>query len=112
MSHSFPHLFTPIRIDHREARNRIMRLATLTNTIQNGKVTEETLALYRRVARGGSGIVVTEGMRIHPSSTGHGHSLQLYVEGTLESVRQIASTVQDEGALLIAQLNHNGRQHH
>lgn len=112
MTLTFAHLFKPIRIGEREARNRIMRLATLTNTIQNGKVTEHTLALYRRVARGGSGVVVTEGMRIHRSSTGHGHSLQLYVEGTLDSVRQLAKTVQDEGALLIAQLNHNGRQHH
>ena len=31
---------------------------------------------------------------------------------TIESVRKLARTVQDEGALLIAQLNHNGRQHH
>lgn len=112
MALSFPHLFKPIRIGNRDARNRIMRLATLTNTIQNGRVTEHTLAMYRRVARGGSGVVVTEGMRIHPSSTGHGHSLQLYVDGTLDSVRQLANTVQAEGALLIAQLNHNGRQHH
>lgn len=31
---------------------------------------------------------------------------------TIESVKKLARTVQDEGALLIAQLNHNGRQHH
>ena len=108
----YPHVFSPIRVGEKHARNRVMRLATLTNTIQKGQVTNATLALYRRIARGGSGIVVTEGMRIHPSSTGHGHSMQLYVPGTIDSVRRLARTVQEEGALVIAQLNHNGRQHH
>lgn len=112
MSPPYGKLFAPLRIGHKQSRNRIMRLATLTNTIQGGQVTEHTLAFYRRIARGGSGIVVTEGMRIHPSSTGHGHSLQLYVPETMASVRALARTVQDEGALIIAQLNHNGRQHH
>jgi len=112
MASPFPHLFSPVRIGNREARNRIMRLATLTNTIHNGQVTEHTLAMYRRIARGGSGVIVTEGMRIHPSSTGHGHSMQLYVDGTVDSVRRLSAVVRDEGALIIAQLNHNGRQHH
>ena len=112
MSPPYGKLFAPLRIGHKQSRNRIMRLATLTNTIQGGQVTEHTLAFYRRIARGGSGMVVTEGMRIHPSSTGHGHSLQLYVPETMASVRALARTVQDEGALIIAQLNHNGRQHH
>ncbi len=38
-------------------------------------------------ARGGSGVIVTEGMRVHPSSTGHGHGLRLYQAGTVDSVR-------------------------
>lgn len=108
----YPRLFSPVKVGSKTARNRVMRLATLTNTIQGGQVTDATLALYRRIARGGSGIVVTEGMRIHPSSTGHGHSMQLYVPGTIDSVRRLSRTVQEEGALIIAQLNHNGRQHH
>ncbi len=112
MKTPYPNLFQPVRIGSRQSRNRIMRLATLTNTIHGGQVTQHTLALYRRIARGGSGMVVTEGMRIHPSSTGHGHSMQLYVPETIVSVRRLVRAVQDEGALLIAQLNHNGRQHH
>ena len=112
MTTPYPKLFEPVRLGHKQSRNRIMRLATLTNTIQGEQVTEHTLTFYQRIARGGSGMVVTEGMRIHPSSTGHGHSLQLYVPETIASVRKLARTVQDEGALIIAQLNHNGRQHH
>ena len=88
----YPRLFSPVKVGSKTARNRVMRLATLTNTIQGGQVTDATLALYRRIARGGSGIVVTEGMRIHPSSTGHGHSMQLYVPGTIDSVRRLSRT--------------------
>lgn len=63
MAQAFPHLFTPIRIGKRQSRNRIMRLPTSTNTGEGGMISDRTIALYRDIARGGSGIVVTEGMR-------------------------------------------------
>ena len=108
----FPHLFQPVRIGSKQSRNRIMRLATLTHTVENNAVTEHTLAIYRRVARGGSGIIITEGTRVHPSNTGGGHNLQLYRKETIPSLEKIARTIRDEGALAVVQLNHNGRQHH
>ena len=69
MSQSFPHIFQPIRIGSKQAPNRIMRLATSTNTGKMGVATDYTVAIYRRLARGGTGVIVTEGMRVHPSNT-------------------------------------------
>lgn len=108
----FPHLFEPIRIGSKQSRNRVMRLATLTNTVMNSTVTDHTLAIYRRLARGGTGIIITEGARVHPSNTGGGHNLQTYRPETIPSLTRLAQTIRDEGALSIVQLNHNGRQHH
>lgn len=108
----FPRLFESIRIGKREARNRIMRLATTTNTGEDGAATERTVALYRRIARGGAGIIVTESMRVHSSNAGRDHAMLLYREETVPSLERVAEAVRAEGALLIAQLNHGGRQHH
>jgi 2,4-dienoyl-CoA reductase-like NADH-dependent reductase (Old Yellow Enzyme family) len=108
----FPHLFSPIRIGAREARNRVMRLATVTNTGGNGIATERTIAHYRTIARGGVGIVVTEAMRVHPSNAGRTAAMMLYRKEILPSLRALADTVHGEGALLVAQINHGGRQHH
>lgn len=108
----FPHLFSPIKLAGKQARNRVMRVATLTNTVDNSEVTDATLAIYRRMARGGTGIIVTEGARVHPSNTGGGHNLQLYLPKSIPSLARLARVIRDEGALSIIQLNHNGRQHH
>lgn len=108
----FPSLFQPIRIGTKQAPNRIMRLATLSNAVEGGLVTERMIALYLRYARGGSGTIVTEGVRVHPSNVGHGHNIQLYETAAIPSLARLAQAVQREGALLIVQFNHNGRQHH
>jgi len=112
MNPNFPRLFEPIRIGRREARNRIMRLATTTNTGEDGVATERTVALYRRIARGGAGIIVTESMRVHPSNAGRDHAMLLYRKEIVPSLARVAEATRAEGAIFIAQLNHGGRQHH
>jgi 2,4-dienoyl-CoA reductase-like NADH-dependent reductase (Old Yellow Enzyme family) len=68
MSPPFPHLFTPLRIGRREARNRIFRAATSTNLAEKFDVSERLLTHYAALAQGGAGVIVTEAMRLHPSS--------------------------------------------
>ena len=113
MSPYFPHLFQPIRIGTRQSPNRVMRLATSTNTGKNGVATDETVAIYRRLARGGSGVVVSESMRVHPSNLGrNSNALLCYRKEMIPSLADVAQAVQAEGSLFIVQLNHGGRQHH
>ena len=112
MASTFPHLFEPIRIGSKESRNRIVRLATTSGTGENGVVSDRTIAFYRRVAQGGTGVVVTEGMRVHRTNSARAGGILLYREEVLPGYTRLAQAVHDEGALLIAQLNHSGRQHH
>ena len=112
MPSSFPHLFQPIRIGSKQCRNRIMRLATSTHTCENGCATDRTIAFYRNVARGGTGIVVSEGMRAHGSSAASRvFGFLAYRKEIVPGLERMAQAVHAEGALLIAQLNHGGRQH-
>lgn len=108
----FPHLFSPLKLGARTAPNRVMRLATTTNTGANGVATARTVACYQRLARGGTGVIVTESMRGHSSNSGRDHAMLLYRPEIVPSLRLVAEAVRAEGSLFIAQVNHGGRQHH
>jgi len=113
MTNSFPHLFSPIRIGAKQSRNRVMRLATSTNSGKGGLATDVTYAIYRRLARGGTGFVVTESMRVHPSNTGrNANAMLMYEREIIPSIAKLAQAVHDEGSLMVVQLNHGGRQFH
>ncbi len=106
----FPQLFSPVAIGRREARNRIMRVATTCNLAAANRVSDRQLAFYGTVARGGAGSIVTESMRASPEMAGP-TALLAYDRDSIPGFRKLADTVHGEGALLIGQLNHGGRQH-
>jgi 2,4-dienoyl-CoA reductase-like NADH-dependent reductase (Old Yellow Enzyme family) len=112
MNPHFPRLFEPIRIGKKTSRNRVMRLATTTNSGANGVASERTIAIYRAVARGGSGMLVTESMRVHPSNGGRAAAMLAYRKEIVPGLAQLAGAAHAENALLIVQINHGGRQHH
>lgn len=112
MSTTFPHLFQPVQLGPKQARNRIMRLATTSGMGEHGQVSERMVAFYRRVAEGGVGTIVTEAVPVHPSSLRGDAGIALFRPEAVPGMRRLAEAVHDQGALLIAQLNHGGRQHH
>ena len=113
MATPFPHLFQPIRIGSKQSRNRVMRLATSTNSGKAGLATEVTTAIYRRLARGGTGLIVSESMRVHPSNLGrNSNALLMYRKEVIPSIAQLANAAHEEGSLFVIQLNHGGRQFH
>src|SRR5262245_4907598 len=113
MPSHFSHLFQPIRIGKKEAPNRVMRLATSTNSGKGGLATAATTAIYRPPARGGTGLVVTESMRVHPSNLGrNANALLMFRKEIIPSIAQLANAVHEEGSLVFVQLNHGGRQFH
>ena len=105
----FPRLFEPIRIGSARARNRVMRLATVTNLAEGGGVSDCLLAHYRAIARGGAGDAGDEVFTVHASNARN--AVRLFDPASVPGVRRLVDTVHGEGALLIAQLNHGGRQH-
>ncbi|HEV2009271.1 MAG TPA: NADH:flavin oxidoreductase, partial [Burkholderiales bacterium] len=111
MNSHFPRLFEPIRIGVKTARNRVMRLATTTNTGAEGVASARTVAFYRNVARGGSGTLITESMRVHPNG-GRDGAMLAYRREIVPGLAQLADAVHAEGSLIVVQLNHGGRQHH
>jgi 2,4-dienoyl-CoA reductase-like NADH-dependent reductase (Old Yellow Enzyme family) len=108
---AFPHLFSPLRIGRRQARNRIFRAATATNLAEKFDVSERLLAHYATLARGGAGVIVTEAMRLHPSSMMRGSNIPGFDPKIIPGLTRWAETVHAAGALMIGQVNHSGRRH-
>ena len=107
----FPNLFSPLRIGRRQARNRVFRAATATNLAEKFDVSERLLAHYGVLARGGSGVIVTEAMRLHPSAVVRGSNIPGFDPKIIPGLTRWAETVHAAGALLVGQINHSGRQH-
>ncbi len=107
----YPHLFSPLQLRTRTARNRIFRAATTTNLAERFDVSERLLAHYRTLARGGVGTIVTEGMRADPGSVSRPSNIPAYDPSRIPGLARWADTVHAEGALIIGQIHHSGRQH-
>jgi len=111
MTTLYPNLFRPLRIGAREAKNRIMRVATTANLADRNRVGDRVLAFYRTLAKGGVGTIVTEALRTDPRDPFGPGAITIFDRGGLDGIRRIADVCHAEGALLIGQLNMGGRQH-
>ena len=109
---SFPRLFSPVRLGPREARNRVMRLPTNSGMAERNRPSEAMTAYHVDLARGGVGTIVTEAFAVHAASTRSDRLVALFDRDAVSALARFAAAVQDEGALLIAQMVHGGRQHH
>ena len=111
MTGPFPYLFEPISLGPREAKNRIMRVATTANLADRNRAGERLVEFYRTLAKGGVGSIVTEALRISPQEAYGPGALVVHDRPAIEGLRKLADVCHAEGALLIGQLNHGGRQH-
>lgn len=111
MNAHFPHLFEPVAIGPRRAKNRIMRVATTANLADGNKVGPRVLAFYKTLAKGGVGTIVTEALRVQAEDPFGPGALVIFDRAGIAGLRQISDACHAEGALLIGQLNMGGRQH-
>lgn len=112
MAEAFPRLFSSMRLGHFSIKNRIA-MAPLTRQMAeaDGTPTDEMVAYYARRARGGVGLIITEGTyeeerfgcRAYLSQPGIANSK--HVAGW----KKVTDAVHAHGAVVILQLMHGGR---
>ena len=98
-------LFEPIRIGTRQAKNRIMRVATTANLADSNRVGPRVLAFYRTLAKGGVGTIVTEALRTQADDPFGPGALVIFDRSAIAGLRVLSDVCHAEGALLIGQLN-------
>ena len=107
---AFDILFSPIAVGARKLRNRIVHTATVTGLGKDRAVTERLIAYHAARAEGGAGMIVTELMNVHPTSSGAPILVSLHDEGNLAGLARWAAAVEGAGCRLVGQLGHIGRQ--
>ncbi|MFC6090103.1 FAD-dependent oxidoreductase [Saccharothrix lopnurensis] len=103
-------LLAPVRAGRLELRNRIVMPAHTTNFAVDGLFSERHLAYHRARAEGGVGLIITEGMRVHPTSLGRANTVSAFDDRVIGSLADLVGVVHAGGAKLAAQLLHVGRQ--
>ena len=104
-------LFEPFQSKSLSLRNRIvMAPMTRTRASDHGVPTEAMAEYYARRARGGTGLVITEGTYTDAAfSKGYVNEPGIVTDAQIEGWRRVVERVHDAGAQIALQLFHAGR---
>lgn len=106
-------LLTPLASPFLEARNRtVMSAMTRGFADSDHCATPEIAAYYRRRAEGGVGLILTEGVVIHPTADGYKDVPRIATAKQADSWRPVVDAVHEAGAKIACQLWHCGRISH
>jgi 2,4-dienoyl-CoA reductase-like NADH-dependent reductase (Old Yellow Enzyme family) len=104
-------LFEPGRMGPLQLPNRIVKSATRENRADaDGRPTAATRRFYRRLARGGSGLILTGDAYVHPSGQSGPRQNGAHSVEALEGWRPITEDLHATGVKIALQLTHGGRQ--
>lgn len=112
MTEAFPTLFSPIKLGPLTLRNRIA-MAPLTRQMAepDGTPTDEMVAYYARRARGGLGLIITEGTYEQDAFQSRAYLSQPGITNDRHQAgwAKVCDAVHAHGAKIIVQLMHGGR---
>ena len=106
----FPALFSEIAVGSRVLRNRVCLAATVTNFARANRITEPWRNFLIERARGGAGMLVTEIIAVDPEAVAQPSTIIGFDDRNDADFRAVAGEVHAEGAALVGQLWHPGRQ--
>jgi 2,4-dienoyl-CoA reductase (NADPH2) len=108
----YPHIFSPFRIGKMELKNRIKYASTETNfNYGDGFVSDKEVAYMEAQARGGPGIVTSQGAFTDPRGEGKGYvgMMGIWNDEFIPGLKRIADVIHAYDSKAILQLMHCGR---
>lgn len=106
----YRYLLSPLRVGPLTLRNRVVMPAHLTNYATAGLPSAQHAAYYARRAAGGVAMIITEEHSTHPTDWPYEKLIHGFRPEAVAGYRRITDAVHAHGALICAQLNHNGGQ--
>lgn len=103
-------LLSPYVVGGVRLRNRVVVPAHTTNFGQANRPTARLAAYHAERAAGGVGLIITEAIRVHPTSAGRHISLGSFDDDSIPAFADVTEAVHAHGAAIFAQLMHAGRQ--
>lgn len=104
---------TPYNIGNIEVKNRLIRSATFESMAnEEGYVTDQHLQLYKDLAEGGVGLIITGFAYVHQNGQSVHRQLAVYDDNFVPSLMKIAEVIHNNGnnCKAILQIAHCGRQ--
>ena len=108
----YPHIFQPGNIGKMEVKNRIKYASTETNfNYGDGFIADKEVAYMEAQARGGAGIVTTQGAYTDPRGEGQGYvgMMGIWDDKFIPGLKRLANVIHKHGARAVLQLMHCGR---
>ncbi|MEO3854289.1 FAD-dependent oxidoreductase [Acrocarpospora sp. B8E8] len=91
-------------------RNRVFVAGHTTNFGHDNRPTVRHVDYHAERANGGAGMIITEAIRVHPTSAGRHISLGSFDDASIPAYAAVAEAVRAGGAAIFAQIMHAGRQ--
>lgn len=108
---STPVYLRPGRIGSLELPNRIVRGATSeTMASPGGVVYDSYVELYRRLAEGGAGLLLTGHMYVDPRGQASANQTGIHDDRVVPALRRATDAVHEAGGRIFAQIGHCGSQ--
>jgi len=102
-------LFEPITIGNLELKNRAVRSATWDRSADStGKVTNESLRIYKELGQGNIGLVVSGHAFVSPLGQGTPAQYGIHTDEMLPGLRKLVEATHQGGTKIAVQLTHCG----
>ena len=102
-------LFEPFDIGGLRLANRFVRSATWDATADdNGNVTEETVAVYRRLGAASIGLIITGYAFVSPVGKAATRQIGVHTDAMIPGLRRIAEAAHQRDAKIVLQIAHSG----
>lgn len=99
------HIFEPVKLNHLELKNRLVRSATWEGIANpDGSVTEEAYEIYEELAKGGVGAIITGFTSVALHDYYFDGMMRLCDDALIPQYEKLVRIIHAEGAAAIAQL--------
>jgi 2,4-dienoyl-CoA reductase-like NADH-dependent reductase (Old Yellow Enzyme family) len=100
-----------IQIHTMTVKNRLAKAAVVENMASEaGQVTDDLVTLYQNASRGGAGLIFTGGAYVQENGRNQRYQTGAHHDGLIEGLSKMAEAGQEEGARIVLQISHAGRQ--
>ncbi len=103
-------LLSPFRLGNIQLRNRVFLPGHTTDFGLNNLPTNRNTEYLAARARGGVGLIISEAIRIHPTSAGRNLTLGAFDDNCIDAYQKLTDGVHEFGSAIFAQIMHAGRQ--
>ena len=101
-------IFEPFNINGMVVKNRFVRSATMDHFAENGMVSDTEIDLYRELACGEVGLIISHGLCPSPNGWVSTGQLRIDSDETIPSLEKLVKVVHENNGKIAAQIMHGG----